>query len=430
MDQLDSIKSPSEPPMAKSWAEFNFSRFPARWVLHLPDMNLRRLPALVVAVFLQVAPLARSVEPFVAGVLQPLAMVLRWMAGAGVVTGGMHALSGATGLISANPVRGTNNVSLTYRAQITSPSHGTAKSYTALGLPPGLRLGLTTGIVSGAPTNGGVFSVRLTGWENSNGSGNSYSTTVNFLISPTIITDTGQSSVAEGGSITLRSALANNSTDAYRWIRDGLEVARATNATLVLSPARLTDAGTYTLRVTSRDGTQSTISQPFSLAVTAGPKPPVITSLVPDQAVHADEAAALEVVATANGSPLVYQWRRAGISIPEATSARVVVSNLPPAETTPFDVVVTGNGLSTTSAVARVITTGPLRVSGQELNSGGFSLRFQGITNRTYRLERALDPASTTWSIVAETQGTGGETLLVDPVINNESQVHRVRVLP
>lgn len=366
----------------------------------------------------------------VAGVLQPLAMVLRWLAGAGVVSGGLHALSGATGLVTANPVRGTNNVSLTYRAQITSSAHGTAKSYTALGIPPGMRLGLTTGIFSGSPTNGGVFPVRLTGWENANGSGDSYSTTLNILISPTIFTDGGQTSVTEGGSITLRSALASNSTDAYRWIRDGLEVAQATSATLVLSPAKTSDAGTYTLRVTSRDGTQSTISQPFTLAVTAGPKPPVITSLGPDQSVHADEVAALEVVATANGAPVTYQWRRSGIPLAGATSARLVVSNLPPAETTPFDVVITGNGLATTSAVTRIITTSPLRVMGQELNSGGFSLRFLGITNRAYRLERALQPASTVWTPVAEVTGTGGETILVDPNINADSQFHRVRVLP
>lgn len=366
----------------------------------------------------------------VASVLQPLAMVLRWIAGAGVLSGGLHALSGATGLLSTNVVRATNNAPVTYRAQITSPSHGAAKSYTATGLPPGLRLALTTGIVSGSPTNGGVFPVWLTGWENANGTGRSYSTTVQFLVSPTLFTDSGQSSVTENGSLTLRSALASNSTDVYRWIRDGLEVARATNATLVLSPVRLADAGNYTLRVTSRDGTQSTLSQPFTLGVTAAPKPPVITSLISEQSRHADEAAILEVGATSDGTSVTYQWRRAGVALAGGNSPRVVVSNLPPSGVTSFDVVVTGNGLSITSGVVRVTTVGPLRVTSQGLNTGGFTLQFTGITNRTYRLERADQPSSPAWTPVADTLGTGGSTSLADPRTDSVAQVHRVRVLP
>lgn len=393
-------------------------------------MNLRRLPALAVAVFLQIAPLARAVEPVVAGMLQPLALVLRWIASAGVVSGGIHALSGATGLLSTNVVRATNNAAVTYRAQITSPSHGAAKSYTATGLPPGLRLALTTGIVSGNPTNGGVFPVWLTGWENANGSGRSYSTPVQFLVSPTLSTDTGQSSVAENGSVTLRTALASNSTDVYRWIRDGLEVARATNATLVLSPARLADAGTYTLRVTSRDGTQSTLSQPFTLGVTPAPRPPLITSLISDQSRHADETTVLEVAATSEGAPLTYQWRRAGSALSGGNASRLVVTNLPPGGVTFFDVVISGNGLSVTSGVVRVTTTAPLRVTGQELNTGRFNLVFTGITNRTYRLERADNPAGPTWTPVADVSGTGGATTLADPRTDSSSAFHRIRVLP
>ncbi|MFM7806180.1 MAG: putative Ig domain-containing protein, partial [Verrucomicrobiota bacterium] len=125
----------------------------------------------VLAAFLQLAPLARIAQTAPGLIATPTLCILRWVFGPAAVAGSFHGLSGATGMVPT-AVRATNGVRMSVTFSITSSSHGTARSYSALsGLPPGTTLS-TRGTLSGTPTSSGSYTLRIRGWQNTNLSGN------------------------------------------------------------------------------------------------------------------------------------------------------------------------------------------------------------------------------------------------------------------
>lgn len=118
----------------------------------------------VLAAFLQLAPLLRVAQSAPGVMAAPTLFILRWVFGAAAVAGSFHGLSGATGVVPA-AVRATNGVRTSVTFSITSSSHGTARSYSAVsGLPPGTTLS-TRGTFTGTPTASGPFTPRIRGWE-------------------------------------------------------------------------------------------------------------------------------------------------------------------------------------------------------------------------------------------------------------------------
>ena len=150
--------------------------------------NWNRLPTLVLSLLLHLTPLARVAVAESVVASSPFLAVLRLFAGSAAVAGAFHSVSGATGLTitqggaNVTSVNCTNGVQVAgYRFSIVSSIHGTAKSYTFKNLPAGLT-GSLQGVLTGTPANGisGQFTPTITGWANSGGTGDNYSTT--FLI--------------------------------------------------------------------------------------------------------------------------------------------------------------------------------------------------------------------------------------------------------
>ncbi len=142
-----------------------------------------RFPTLVLSALLHLAPLMRVAVAESAVASSPILAVLRWFTGAVAVAGAFHGVSGATGLTitqggtSVSSVTVTNGVQVVgFRMSIVSSIHGTAASYTFKSLPSGLA-GSLQGVVTGIPTLSGHFTVTVTGWANSGGKGDNYSTT-------------------------------------------------------------------------------------------------------------------------------------------------------------------------------------------------------------------------------------------------------------
>ena len=392
-------------------------------------MNLRKLPSLAVAVFLQFAPLLRTVEPAMLGVLQPVFILLRWASAAAAVAGGAHALSGATGLVTATSVRGTNGVSLSYRAQITSPVHGSARSYSATALPPGVLVtSSTAGIISGTPTASGTFSARVTGWQNGNTTGNNYTAILTFTIvdnPPVVSVQPAPLTVTEGGVATL-AVTATGTSLTYRWIRDGIELPSATNTTLTLSPVKLSDAGQYQVRVQNSGG--SVLSSLARLTVNAAATPPVFTTSPSGKTVHPGESLALTAVATVTtpGVSPTYAWTRDGVAVP-GNSGTLVLNAITASQAGSYRAIASANGLSTTSAPAVVTVVGNLLATTPAVGTTGFSIRINAAQGRRYFLERANDPAAS-WTPVTDKPATGATLDLTDPDVTATARFYRVKV--
>lgn len=388
----------------------------------------RPVGSLLVALFLQFAPLVRTIEPAMAGVLQPVFMLLRWAAAATAVAGGAHALSGATGLTTAAAVRATNGIATSYRAGITSDTHGTAKSYSATVLPPGLTVtSRTGGIISGTPTTTGIYRTQVRGWENNNLSGDSYTATVTFTIVDQAIGITAQpqpATVDPGQPVTF-SVTATGTTLSYRWLHDDLEIAGATNSTFTIASAKGTDGGNYQVRISN--GTGSTLSSKALLTVNAAAQPPTFTSISPNLSVHEGDTASIAAVATATGSTPTLSWTFNGNAVGGAAGSPLVLSKVSAAQGGTYRAIATANGLSTTSAPVVLTVLSRLNILSSTADDTRFALTIGSISGRRYFLEAASDPTSSTWQQVTSAVATGASLELSDPDRAATVKVYRVR---
>src|SRR5437870_11868248 len=120
------------------------------------------------------------------------------------------ALAGPKPVITS-PTTATGQVGVAFSYQITA-SNGPIISYGATGLPAGLSVNTSTGLISGTPTTAGTYSVTISA-TNSGGTG---SATLTLTINPATpviqppFTATGQVGVAFSYTIT-----ATNSPTSY-----------------------------------------------------------------------------------------------------------------------------------------------------------------------------------------------------------------------
>jgi len=129
-------------------------------------------------------------------------------------------------------------------------------SYQATGLPSGLSVNPTTGLISGRPTAIGGFNISLSA-TNSLGTGTG-SLTLTVTDAAPVITaqSTGRIAVTPGASQSLSvTALSANGTPSYEWFRNGHPISGATDATFDLSTMGPGDSGYYRAQVTNTVGT-------------------------------------------------------------------------------------------------------------------------------------------------------------------------------
>jgi alpha-tubulin suppressor-like RCC1 family protein len=146
----------------------------------------------------------------------------------------------ATNTLVINP-----NATVTL-GNLNQPYTGSAISVTAKTKPTGLTVNLTYNGSPNAPTNVGSYTVI------------GVITTPNYVGGATntlFVMPVGPSNqvVALGGTLTL-TALAGNMGEAYQWFKDSRLIVGATNGTLTVLHAGLTNSGTYYVVMTNMSG--------------------------------------------------------------------------------------------------------------------------------------------------------------------------------
>lgn len=378
----------------------------------------------ILAAFLQLAPLARvfqAASPRLA--ISPAIAILRWIFSASAVAGGMHAVSGASG-ISPTTIRATNGIRTSTTFIVSDSTHGTAKSYsTTSPLPPGLALS-TRGILSGTPTSGGSWTLAVRGWQNADQSGDSalkdVAVTVVNTIPPAITSPPTNITVAAGGIATFAVAFTGHNPVSIRWFKEDIEVTRGTNSTLSLTNVTATTAGRYRVRLSN---SVSTIFSDFVTLTVENPNPPPgIAAQVLSQTVHQGETVRLSVSAT--GSGLSYAWTHNSQPIPGDASL-ITLANVSTNDAGTYAVHISNAGGSTNSIGATLTVIDPLHLDPPKFSGGDIELRFTGVEGRRYELESAPDLIST-FSPVTEVLGrASGAVMTLAPT--NTSRVFRVR---
>jgi len=383
----------------------------------------------VLAAFLQLAPLVRVAQTAPGVVAAPTLFILRWVFGAAAVAGSMHGLSGATGVVPA-AVQATNGVRTSVTFSITSSSHGTARSYSALsGLPPGTTLS-TRGTLSGTPTASGPFTLRIRGWQTTSLGGNWADLNVALTVvgaNPPVVTSQPASlTVAPGQPASLTVAYSGDQPVALRWFKEDLEVKNATNATLTLPSAQAADSGRYRLRLIN--GLATVFSDWATLTVQAAVAKPVITTQPVGRALHAGEGFSLGVSAT--GSDLTYVWTRDGVAVESAgpPGPTLVVTNVTATAAGEYRVRITNPGGFVDSDGATVSVAGPVVWDSPTLVSDSLRLSFNGLSGRRYAIESAAAMPGP-FSVHVEMMSQLGGTVLFDPIVGS-GRVYRVRPLP
>ncbi len=139
----------------------------------------------------------------------------------------------------------------------------------------------------------------------------------------------------------------------YQWQLNGINIANATNATLTLTNVHLTNAGHYTVIVSS--GLASTTS---SNAVLSVGLPPIIRVQPASQSVELNCSAAFNVSAIGI-NPMSYQWWKNGQPLSAQTNSSLAISSVQVSNYGTYSVVITNVLGATVSDLAVLAPASP-----------------------------------------------------------------------
>src|SRR6185312_6291019 len=220
---------------------------------------------------------------------------------------------------------------------------------------------------------------------------------------PAINTQPQDQSVFVGQNATFTVIAGGSAPLGYQWFyNNDTLIPNATNSSLTVSNAQLSDTGGYSVTVSNAYGSPVT-SGSANLTVTTPAAPSIITQ-PQDQTVLPGQSAVFTV--SAGGSaPLGYQWYfNTNTLIPNATSASLTVTNAQVASAGAYSVVVS-NFVNTTSSAYAVLTvnTNPVAPSftsqpaSQVVLTGGtavFNAVADGTSPITYQWNKNGSPIS------------------------------------
>lgn len=385
-----------------------------------------RLPALLLSGLLQLAPLLRVAATETAAVASPLVAMLRWLAGASAVAGSFHAVSAGTGLTVTGKTTGTNG--LTFggaRVSISSFDFGTAKSYSAVGLPPGINLS-RLGVFSGRPTAAGIFNADVTGWQKDDLSGFNFANTVQFTIvnqapvTPVITQPPTPLTVTEGQPASFSAMATGTPAPTFQWLYQNAPITSAISPQFQITKTTLTDAGGYAVIALNSAG--SVTSAPVTLTVIPLPKPPVITNQPVSLTVKEGEAATFSVGATGT-APLAYQWTYQSGPIPAATNATLTLANVLAAQSGTYQVKVSNTVTNVLSQVVNLSVTpkvvvGPFNLGPPLVVGGGVSFNLPVVASAAYVVEFRDGLGAANWTLLTNVAPptANGSAKIIDQV--------------
>ena len=197
-------------------------------------------------------------------------------------------------------------------------------TWTATGLPTGLAIAASSGIISGTPQQAGTFTLSITA-KDSTGAGTTQ--TYTLVIAPGNLTITTQSlpngAIGSSYSATLQAAGANGTvTFTATGLPAGISLSRS--GALVGTPSA---AGTFTVAVTVVDSEGQKATATFTITIADRL---VVTPVTISNAVLGAPITAVTLAVTGGTSP--YQWQSANLPAGLTISSAGVLSGTPSAQ--------------------------------------------------------------------------------------------------
>jgi hypothetical protein len=190
-------------------------------------------------------------------------------------------------------------------------------------------------------------------------------------VAPTITTQPTSATVTVGGSATFTVVASGTPTPTYQWTKGGAAVSGATNASLTVSNAQSSDAGTYAVTVTNSVGAATSSNATLTVnPAGSGNVAPAITTQPGSLAIATGGSGTLTVVATSTPAP-TYQWTKNGGAISGATNASLTISNAQSSDAGTYAVTVSNSVGAATSSNATVTVTTIVPVAARITNISG-----------------------------------------------------------
>ena len=136
----------------------------------------------------------------------------------------------------------------------------------------------TLTIPSASVADAGSYSAVVTNPAGSTASPSAVLTVAASAFAPIFQYQPSATAVNVGGTATLLVGIVGSPPTTYQWSKNGVQIAGATSASLMFSPAQLSDSGNYSVVITDPAGTVS--STAAALTVQAAGGPPVPGSIV------------------------------------------------------------------------------------------------------------------------------------------------------
>jgi enediyne biosynthesis protein E4 len=146
----------------------------------------------------------------------------------------------------------------------------------------------------------------------------------------------------------LKASVASLSPFACQWQKDAVAIDGATNTTLMISNAQISESGSYVLVASNSSG--ATFSQPAVVMV--GPLFFVTQPQSQNARAGSNTTFSISVL---SGSPVAYQWRYNNTDIANATNVTLIVSNMQAAYEGAYTVLVTNIEASVLSDPANLV---------------------------------------------------------------------------
>jgi hypothetical protein len=420
-------------------------------------MNRRRIPSLVLALVLQVAPVCRVACTQPALATPTFAIVARCAAAIAALLGGVDAVSGASvpvyvaGVQSLLPSLPGVRTNITGRVGspmvlriILGGSVGQEPQldfYNATPLPPGLiintnvntnSLGLesTNYYIYGTPLAAGVwYPVTVS-------AGNLLYPTVastNILITitnasggspPTIVTHPRSLTVTNGAAASF--SVVASGVSSYQWRKNGLNLSGATSAIYSIPATTTNDAAGYAVVASNASGSVTSLTATLTVLV-----PPAITTPPQSLTVSNGDTASFQVVA-AGLPPPTFQWRFNGNVLEGATAATLVITNAQSAHEGDYSVVASNVVGTTVSAPAHLSVrsvSSPPQLLRPTIESGAPAFDVSGPANTMVVVLLSTD--FSTWTPMATNSSPSGTWHFLDTLSSpSEARFYRARILP
>src|SRR5712692_6721923 len=238
-------------------------------------------------------------------------------------------------------------------------------------------------VTSAQAANAGNYDVVVS---NNSGSVTSAVATLTVRIPPFITQQPVSLTVTQGNTATFSVTAMGDPPLSYQWRFGGNNLSGATSSGYTVISAQAVNAGNYDVVVSNNSG--SVTSSVATLTVRI---PPSITQQPVSLTVTQGDNASFSVTATGD-PPLSYQWRFGGNNLSGATSTGYTVTSAQAANAGNYDVVVSNNSGSVTSAVATLLVLGPPSITMQPVsltvtqgNNASFSVTATGDPPLSYQ---------------------------------------------